>query len=89
MRNIAVNRDSYLSDKVAAYIFGSLLFQRDIKTELVISVSNSNGNLNNVLFDQEIRYLCKLNNSFYFNCTDHSNPGDLVESPVGQRSLDN
>lgn len=86
MRNIAVNRDSYLSDKVAAYIFGSLLFQRDIKTELVISVSNSNGNLNNVLFDQEIRYLCKLNNSFYFNCTDHSNPGDLVESLLGSEA---
>ena len=80
VRNIVVNRDDYLSDKVAAYIFGSLLYQRDIKSELVISVSNSIGKLDNVLFDQEIRYLCKVNNSFYFNCTDHSNPADLVEN---------
>jgi hypothetical protein len=79
IRNLVVNRDTYLSDKVAAYIFEALLFQRDIKTELVISVSNSLGKLNNVLFDQEIRYAVKLNNSFYFNCTDHSNPGELVE----------
>lgn len=83
LRNVVVNRDDYLSDKVAAYIFGSLLFQKNIKSELVISVTNSLGKLSNVLFDQEIRYLCKLNNSYYFNYTDHSNPGDLVENLLG------
>jgi hypothetical protein len=86
MRNVVVNRDDYLSDKVYAYIFGSLLFQRDIKTELVISISNSLGKLTNVLFDQEIRYICKLNNTFYFNCTDHSNPSDLIENLLGSEA---
>ena len=86
LRNIAVNRDNYISDKMAAYIFGSLLFQRDIKSALVISVSNSIGKLTNVLFDQEIRYVCKVDNSFYFNCTDHSNPGDLVENLMGSEA---
>jgi hypothetical protein len=83
LRNVVVNRDDYLSDKVAAYIFGSLLFQKNIKAELVISVSNSLGKLSSVLFDQEIRYVCKLNNSYYFNYTDHSNPADLVENLLG------
>ena len=83
LRNVVVNRDNYLSDKVAAYIFGSLLFQKDIKTELAISVSRSLGKLSNVLFDQEIRYVCKLNNSYYFNYTDHSNPTELVENLLG------
>jgi hypothetical protein len=86
LRNVVVNRDDYLNDKVAAYIFGSLLFQKDIKTELVISVSNSLGKLSNVLFDQEIRYVCKLNNSYYFNYTDHSNPTDLVENLLGSEA---
>ena len=86
LRNVVVNRDNYLSDKVAAYIFGSLLFQKDIKTELVISVSRSLGKLSNVLFDQEIRYVCKLNNSYYFNYTDHSNPTDLVENLLGSEA---
>ena len=80
LRNIVVNRDTYLSDKTAAFIFGSLLYQRDIKSELVISISNSTGKLKDVLFDQEIRYVCKVGKDFYFNCTDHSNPGDLVEA---------
>lgn len=80
LRNIVLNRDTYLSDKVAAYIFSSLLLRRDIKTELIISVSNSIGKLTNVLFDEEIRYVCKLNNNYYFNFTDHSNPGELVEN---------
>jgi Domain of Unknown Function with PDB structure (DUF3857) len=80
LRNVVVNRDTYLSDEVAAYIFGSLLYQRDIKSEVVISVSNSTGKLKDVLFDHEIRYICKVNNVFYFNCTDHSNPIDLVEN---------
>ncbi len=79
LRNIVVNRDTYLSDKTAAFIFGSLLYQKDIKSELVISVSKSIGKLQDVLFDQEIRYVCKVNNTYYFNCTDHSNPIDLVE----------
>lgn len=86
LRNIVVNRDSYLSDKVAAYIFGSLLFQKDIKSELVISVPRTIGKLSNVLFDQEVRYVCKLNNSYYFNPTDHSNPSDLVESLLGSEA---
>ena len=86
LRNVVVNRDNYLSDKYAAYIFGSLLFQKNIKTELVISVSNSLGKLSNVLFDQEIRYVCKLNNNFYFNYTDHSNPTDLVENLLGSEA---
>ena len=86
LRNVVVNRDDYLSDKIAAYIFGSLLFQKNIKTELVISVSNSLGKLSNVLFDQEIRYVCKLNNNFYFNYTDHSNPTDLVENLLGSEA---
>lgn len=86
LRNVVVNREDYLSDKVAAYIFGSLLFQRNIKTELVISVSNSLGKLSNILFDQEIRYVCKLNTSYYFNYTDHSNPPDLVENLLGSEA---
>jgi len=83
LRNIVVNRDTYLSDKVAAYIFGSLLYQRDIKSELVIGVSNSIGKLSNVLFDQEIRYAVKVGDKLYFNVTDHSNPGELVENLLG------
>jgi hypothetical protein len=83
LRNIVVNRDDYLDDKTAAFIFGSLLYQRDIKSELVISIPNSIGKLKDVLFDQEIRYVVKVGNDLYFNCTDYSNPGDLVESLLG------
>lgn len=83
LRNIVLNRDTYLDDKTAAYIFGSLLYQRDIKSELVISISNSIGKLDDILFDGEIRYVCKVGNDLYFNCTDYSNPGELVESLLG------
>jgi hypothetical protein len=79
LRHIVLNRDSYLSDKVAAYIFGSLLFQRDIKSDVVITVPSSVTKLSNVLFDQEMRYVVKVGSNFYFNFTDHSNPGELVE----------
>ncbi|HEY4147946.1 MAG TPA: DUF3857 domain-containing protein [Chitinophagaceae bacterium] len=83
VRHLVVYRDTYLSDKMFAYIFGSLLYQRDIQSELVISISNDIGKLKDVLFDQEIRYAIKLNNQYYFNCTDHSNPGDMVQSLLG------
>ncbi|MEP6727028.1 MAG: hypothetical protein ABJC98_14510 [Bacteroidota bacterium] len=80
IRNKVVFQNNYLSDKVYAFIFGSLLFQRNIPSELVISSSNNIGNLKNVLFDQEIRYAIKVNNQLYFNCTDHSVPGELIQS---------
>jgi hypothetical protein len=87
LRNVVVNRDNYLNDKTAAFIFGSLLYQRDIRSELVISISKSVGTLKDVLFDQEIRYACKVGDKIYFNCTDYSNPGDLVESLLGSEAF--
>ncbi|HTE10429.1 MAG TPA: hypothetical protein VK645_05650 [Chitinophagaceae bacterium] len=83
IRNKVVFQNNYLSDKVFAYMFGSLLFQRDIPSELVISTSNNIGKLKNVLFDQEIRYAIKVNNQLYFNCTDHSIPGELIQTLLG------
>jgi hypothetical protein len=80
IRNKVLFQNTYLSDKSFAYIFGSLLFQRDIKSDLIISTSNRVGHLKDVLFEQEIRYALRVNNNLYFNCTDHSNPGELVES---------
>jgi hypothetical protein len=80
IRNKVLFMREYLSDKKFAYIFGSLLYQRDIKSELIISIGNNIGQFKDILFDQEIRYIIKSNNRFYFNCTDFSNPGELEES---------
>lgn len=79
LRNKVVYRDRYFSDKIFAFLFGSLLYQRDIKSELVITIGNNIGKLNEVLFDEEIRYVIKVGDKLYFNLTDFSNPGDLVE----------
>ncbi|MBC7934023.1 MAG: hypothetical protein H7Y86_01510 [Rhizobacter sp.] len=83
IRNFIVNQNSYWDDKMVAYLFGSLLYQKDIKSELIISISNSIGNINDILFDSEVRYLCKVGDKYFFNCTDFSNPEDLVESLLG------
>jgi hypothetical protein len=80
LRNKIVFRDSYWSDKLFAFMFGSLLYQRDIKSELVISMGNNIGKLKEVLFDDEIRYVIKMGDKLYFNVTDYSNPGDIVEN---------
>lgn len=86
IRNRVLFRNSYMSDKAFAYIFGALLYQRDIKSELVISISNRVGTLKDILFEDEIRYAIKLNNQLYFNCTDHANPGELVETLLGNKA---
>lgn len=86
VRNINVNRDSYLGDKMFAYIFGSLLYQRDIKSDLIISISNTTGKLKDVLFDQEIRYATRVNDKLYFSATDYSNPGEPVETLLGSEA---
>lgn len=80
LRNKVVFRDTYLSDKYFAYIFGSLLYQRDIKSDLVITIANNIGKMKDVLFDGEIRYVIKVGDKLYFNTTDFSNPGELDES---------
>lgn len=86
LRNMVMFRDNYLSDQTAAFLFGSLLYQRDIKSDLIISVSNNIGELKDVLFDNEIRYVTRVGKDFYFNFTDHSNPGELVESLLGSEA---
>jgi hypothetical protein len=78
IRNMVLFRDTYLNDKIAAYIFGSMLFQRGIKSDLIIAASNNTGSIKNILFESEIRYAVKVGDSIYFNYTDHSNPKELV-----------
>lgn len=81
LRNTVLYRDNYYSDKTFAYMFAWLLTQRKINYDLIISISNNIGTLKDVLFDSEIRYVIRLNEKqYYFNCTEHSNPGDLVET---------
>lgn len=75
--------NNYLSDKKFAYFFGSLLFQRDIKSDLIISISNRIGSIEQVLFSSEMRYVIKVNDKLYFNNTNFSNPEDLVENLLG------
>ena len=83
VRSIVMNRDYYLDDETFAYLFGSLLYQRDIKSDLIISISNRVGTLDQVLFDNEVKYCLRVKDKLYFNCTDHSNPGDRVTSLLG------
>lgn len=83
IRNKVVFMNNYLSDKTFAFIFGSLLYQRDIKSDIIITTSNRSGLFKNVLFEEEIRYVIRVGNQLYFNCTDHSNPGELVETLLG------
>jgi hypothetical protein len=83
LRAIICYRDNYMSDKMFAYVFGSLLFQKDIKSDLLISVSNNMGTMKDVLFDQEIKYATRVNGLIYYNATDFSNPDESVESFLG------
>ncbi len=80
VRNKAVNSDHYLADQEAAYMFSGLLLERDIKSDVVISTSRHFGQLKDVLFANEIKYVIRVNGKYYFNPTDHSNTNDLVES---------
>jgi hypothetical protein len=87
LRNKIVFMSNYMSDKQFAFIFGSLLYQKDIKSEIIITTSNNIGLLKQALFDQEIRYIIKAGDKLYFNATDYSNPDELMESLLDNESL--
>ncbi len=86
IRDKVVFRSNYLPDRWFAFAFSLLLTRHNIKNELVVSSSNAVGPLKDVLFDDEIRYAVKVNDKLYFNCTDHSLPGDLVQSLLGNEA---
>jgi hypothetical protein len=86
LRNKILFRSTYMSDKLFAYAFNSLLDKRDIKSELIISVGNNIGSLKEVLFTDEIRYVTRVGDKLYFNTTDFSNPGEPVESLLGNEA---
>ncbi len=83
IRDKVVFRSTYLPDRWFAFAFSLLLTRHDIKNELVISSTNTVGKLKDILFDDEIRYAVKVNDKLYFNCTDHSLPGELIQSLLG------
>ena len=80
LRNKVVFMREYLDDKTFAHIFASLLSQRKIKPEVLISTGNNIGQLKHVLFDQEIRYVIKVGDKLFYNVTDFSNPGEMSET---------
>ena len=86
LRNKVVFRSNYLSDRYFAFAFSLLLTRHNIKNELVISTTNTIGKLKDVLFDDEIRYAVKVGDQLFFNCTDHSLPGDLVQTLLGNEA---
>ncbi|WP_315821973.1 hypothetical protein [Paraflavitalea speifideaquila] len=86
VRNKILFQREYLSDKKFAHIFGSLLYQRDIKSEVIITIANNIGQLKEVLFEQEIRYVIKVGDKLYFNVTDFSNPGEKEEGLLGNEA---
>ena len=80
LRSTITQGNNYWSDRQFAYIFRSLLDNKKIKSDLVISTSNSKGKVKDILFDQEIKYATMVNGKLYCNATDYSNPNDLVEN---------
>ncbi|HTL10490.1 MAG TPA: hypothetical protein VL307_19580 [Chitinophagaceae bacterium] len=86
IRDKVVFRSTYLPDRWFAFVFSLLLTRHDIKNELVISTNNTVGKLKDVLFDDEIRYAVKVKDQLYFNCTDHSLPGELVQTLLGNEA---
>lgn len=86
IRNKVVFRSSYLPDRWFAFVFSLLLTRHNIKNELVISSNNAIGKLKDVLFDDEIRYAIKVGDQLYFNCSDHSLPGELVQTLLGNEA---
>lgn len=86
IRDKVVFRSNYLPDRWFAFVFSLLLTRHNIKSELVISSTNTIGKLKDVLFDDEIRYAVKVNDQLYFNCTDHSLPGELVQTLLGNEA---
>ena len=86
IRNKVVFRNTYLPDRWFAFVFSLLLTRHNIKNELVISSNNAIGKLKDVLFDDEIRYAVKVGDQLFFNCTDHSLPGELVQTLLGNEA---
>ncbi len=86
IRNKVVFRSTYLPDRWFAFVFSLLLTRHNIKNELVISSNNAIGKLKDVLFDDEIRYAIKVDDQLYFNCTDHSLPGEPVQALLGNEA---
>jgi hypothetical protein len=80
IRNYVGFRSNYLPDLYAMKMFSLMLTDKKIPNELVIFRDNKFGNLNEILFDSELRFGLKVLDKFYFNFTDYSNPGDLYES---------
>jgi hypothetical protein len=85
-RNKVLFRSGYLVDMQFAYVFDFLLKKKDIKSDFVITTSNNIGTLKDILFTDELRILVRVGDKLYFNPSDFSNPGELLETLLGNDS---
>ena len=86
LRAKITNGSTYWGDRQFAYIFRALLDYKKIKSDLVITTSNTRGKVKDILFDQEIKYATMVNGKLYCNLTDYSNPNDLLENMLGNEA---
>ncbi|HYJ37440.1 MAG TPA: hypothetical protein VEV87_02445, partial [Chitinophagaceae bacterium] len=75
------------SDFAFARIFSSLLSEKRIEHEIVVTTSNLRTNLNKVAFTQELAWVIKYKNKYYYNPGEHLNPEELPVYLAGNTAI--
>ena len=75
------------SDFAFAKVFSALLSQKKIQHEVVVTTSNVRTNLNKVAFTQELAWIIKMKNKYYYNPGEHHNPEELPVHLAGNSAI--
>lgn len=75
------------SDFAFAKIFSSLLAQKDIAHEIIVTTSNNESTIEAASFAQELKWLIRCKNKFYANPDEHRNPEELPAEVCGNPAV--
>jgi hypothetical protein len=85
-RNIVLNRDSYIADYAFVAKLALLFEEKDIPYDVFFTTTTNLNKTTDVLFEEEMKFGVRAENTYYFNTTDYSNPNELREELLGQKA---
>jgi hypothetical protein len=82
IRHTQVFSNYYYSDKQFCYLFSTLLSQRKMNYDIIVSTPNNLTTPNDLLFESELSWCVRVKDKYIFKPTEHSNLFDIDEGMI-------
>jgi hypothetical protein len=81
---VVLNRDTYLADYNFVAKLALLFEEKEVPYDVFFTTTTNLNKTTDILFEEEMKFGIRAENTYYFNTTDYSNPNELREELLGR-----